>query len=111
MPSYFSCARIKHHLAKEKNFFVIVIIPFCCFFGFVLLVTGSQELYKLSTFVIHECQVKTIDLKFDVGKLHPRWNITVVYENQRIDDFIIASTGSTWETDAWSEAHKYKVIN
>jgi hypothetical protein len=111
MPSYFSCARIKQHLAKEKNFIVIVIIPFCCIFGFILLVTGSQELHKSSTFVIHECQVKTIDLKFNVGKLYPRWNITVVYENQRIDDFVIASTGSTSESDAWSEAHKYQVIN
>ncbi|CAF3061667.1 unnamed protein product [Rotaria sp. Silwood2] len=105
----FSSLTIKQYLSKEHNFPVLSLITCCYFIGGLLSFAGLKELYKLNTFVIHQCQVKSIDLKFLDRNLYPRWNITVVHDNQIIDDFLIASTGLTSESEAWNVAQQYKI--
>src|ERR1700722_13572771 len=100
MPSFFSSARINPYLTNEENVCAVLLIVVCSMISGMLSYDGLEELYKTNTFVIRQCQVKSIDLKYLDRSLHPRWNITVVHENQAVDDFLIASTGSTLESDA-----------
>ncbi|CAF1535638.1 unnamed protein product, partial [Rotaria sordida] len=66
-------------------------------------------LYKIHTFIVHQCQVRSIDLKIRKLNYYPRWNITVLYENQTRDDSLIASTGFSKESQAWNVANEYKI--
>jgi hypothetical protein len=111
MSSFFSIVRIKNYLGEERNLCIGIFIIFCYVFGGPLSIVGLKELYKTRTFVIHQCQVKSIDLKTRQGYFYPLWNITVLYENQTRDDSLIASTGSSTNGQAWRSAYAYKVIN
>jgi hypothetical protein len=82
MSSSFSCLTIKQYLAKEQKFFVVACTASCYLFGLILLLSGSQELYKSKRFVVHHCQVKSTDLKYINRSLFPRWNITVMDDNK-----------------------------
>jgi len=110
MSSSFSL-RIKQYLGKERNFCITLLIIVCYFFGMPLTIGGLKELYKIHTFVVHPCQVKSIDLKIRELSFYPRWNFTVLYENQTRDDSLITSTGFITESRAWSAANEYKVIS
>jgi len=110
MSSSFSL-RIKQYLGKERNFCITLLIIVCYSFGMPLTITGLKELYKIHTFVIDQCQVKSIDLKIRYSLFCPRWNFTVLHENQTRNASLIASTGFRTESRAWSVANEYNVIN
>ncbi len=111
MSSCISCSRIKQRLAAKGNIWIIFLMVLCYIFGVVLPIIGLIELYKSKTFAVYGCQIKAIDLKFESGKLYPRWNITVVHENKTINDSLMGSNGLSSESDAWIAADKYKVMN
>lgn len=111
MSSCILLSRIKGRLAEEKNILVIGVITFCYFFGIILSINGLIELYKSNTFIIHHCQVKSIDLDIQKSNFYPRWNITVTDKNETRNDTIISSTRFSSEECAWNKAHQYKVRN
>ncbi|CAF0954016.1 unnamed protein product [Adineta steineri] len=109
MLTSFPSSRTKQHLLKDQNSCIIILIGICCFLGCLLLYFGSQELYKFKTLIIRHCQVKTFDVKHERQSYFPRWNITIIYKNETIDDFLRESVGTRSERWAWTTARKYKI--
>jgi hypothetical protein len=108
MLSSFPPVKVKQCLAKN-NCCVAVLIGFCYFVAFTLLIFGSHELNRSKTFVTSQCQVKSISLKYERHVYYPRWDITVLDVNRIRDDVLIGSSGTNIETLAWSQVQEYKV--
>jgi hypothetical protein len=87
-----SSLRIKQYLAKDNNTCIAILITACYTLGAPVFILGIKELYKTHTFVIGQCQIKSIDLIPGNHGFYPRWNITALHENQTKHDTLIAST-------------------
>jgi len=100
----------KKNLTKDQNSCIVLIIGICYVIGSLLLYCGSEELYKLNTLIIGHCQIKSIDLKYVRNSYFPRWNMTIMYQNETNDDILIGSFGTKSDKWAWIKAREYKVI-
>ncbi|CAF1546588.1 unnamed protein product [Rotaria sordida] len=101
---------IKQYLAKENNCKIALLIISCSTIGILVLFHGLKELYKIKTFIMGQCQVKSIDLKTEKDNVYPLWFITILHDNQKSEDIIIGSTGYRTRYEAWKAAHDYRVI-
>ncbi len=54
--------------------------------------------------------MKSMDLKYTRNSYFPRWNITIIYQNETNNDILIAPIGT--KSDRWAtiKAREYKVI-
>jgi hypothetical protein len=96
-------------ILKNRKSCLIVLISISYFLSILFLYFGSEELYKYQTLIIGQCQVKSIDLKFLRNSYFPRWNLTICYLNQTINQILIESIGTKSDRWAWIKARKYKV--
>ena len=102
--------RIKQYLAKENCCKIAFFIISCSTIGILLLFHGVTELYKIKTFIIGQCQVKSLDLKTEKDSVYPLWFITILHDNQKSEEIIVGSTGYRIRYEAWNAAHDYRVI-
>jgi hypothetical protein len=100
---------MKEHLAGKDNVFVLCFVIFCSIVGFMFSMIGLLELYKSNTFVIHQCQIKSIDLTKIELNFYPSWIITVIDDNQIEDQILTLSFGSTSQNWPWNNENQYKV--
>lgn len=107
-----SCLQLqtKSRLTKDQNSFIKLLISICYIFGIVLLYCGLEEFYKLNTFIIRQCKIKSFDLKSGRNNYFPRWNITIIDANQTNEHIIMESSGTKSDKWAWIKARKYKVF-
>jgi hypothetical protein len=109
MSSSFCSLRIKKCLSKENNSCVSLLIFLCYLIFGILIFIGSIEFHKLKTFVTHQCEVKSTDLKKERRVFRPRWNISVIEQNRTTNHLLISSVVLTPKKLAWKEARKFKV--
>ncbi|UJR11004.1 hypothetical protein I4U23_015188 [Adineta vaga] len=107
----FASSRPKKHLTKDQNSCIVLVVGICCFLGALFVYTGSQDIYKLRTLIIGRCQVRSLNVKHTRYNYFPCWNITVIYENETKEDYVIESTGTRSDRWAWIQARKYQVNN
>lgn len=107
---FLSSLKRKSRLTKDQNSSILLVISILYIFSIILLYFGSEEFYKLNTFIIRHCQIKSIDLKSGRNSYFPRWNVTIIDQNKTIDDFIITSFGTKSDKWAWIKAKKYQVF-
>ncbi|UJR07990.1 hypothetical protein I4U23_012269 [Adineta vaga] len=105
IPSSSFCTKLND---DESTFFTCSVI-----FGYgislVLFIVAFNELYKINTFVLGQCKVKSIDMKFRSPNLYPRWNVTIVDENLIRNYSLIDLSGFSDEDNAWNAARKYQI--
>ena len=105
-----SSSRQTKRLTKDQRSCVVLIVGICCFLGALLLYTGSQDAYKVSTLSRGLCRVRSVNVKYTRYNYFPCWNVTVMYENRIREEYMIESTGTRSDRWAWIKARKYQVI-
>ncbi|CAF1290718.1 unnamed protein product [Adineta ricciae] len=109
IPSPSFCSKFKYYIVVDGSPLYINAVFLGYIIGVVIITAGFYELYRLYTYIVGKCQVKSIDMKFRDSKLHPRWNITSTYENKTINYSLIAADGFSYKDSAWSHAQKYQI--
>ena len=101
--------RIRQRFVKKHYCFSTALVCFCCLSAVVLLIVGAIELYKLKTFIVRQCHVKSVDVIQRDDRFYPRWTIQVRDEERITIEYMFGSTGFSSASWAWNSAEKYMV--